>query len=135
MHLGTTENKAEHKMKQTLTIHFAEPRKSSSSCAGLKRRHTASLVFFNSLNAELNPIYDLIILLGDLTFMGTCIVSLSNKMQLYTVYLYLQTAVHVEQFPDINKLCNVATCWIYIGILLGAHPVLHISRIKVNDAL
>ena len=23
---------------------------------------------------------------------------------------------HVEQFPDINKLCNVASCWIYIGI-------------------
>jgi len=25
---------------------------------------------------------------------------------------------HVEQFPDINKLCNVASCWIYIGIYL-----------------
>jgi hypothetical protein len=21
---------------------------------------------------------------------------------------------HAEQFPDINKLCNVASCWIYI---------------------
>jgi hypothetical protein len=40
---------------------------------------------------------------------------------------------HVEQFPDINKLCNVASCWIYIEILLGAHPFLHISRIRVND--
>ena len=39
---------------------------------------------------------------------------------------------HVEQFPDINKLCNVASCWIYIGILLGAHPILHISRIRVK---
>jgi len=41
---------------------------------------------------------------------------------------------HVEQFPDINKLCNVASSWIYdyIGILLGAHPVLHVSRIRVN---
>jgi hypothetical protein len=41
---------------------------------------------------------------------------------------------HVEQFPDINKLCNVASCWIYeyIGILLGAHPFLHINRLKVN---
>jgi len=39
---------------------------------------------------------------------------------------------HVEQFPDTNKLCNVASCWIYIGILLGAHPILHISRIRVN---
>jgi hypothetical protein len=25
---------------------------------------------------------------------------------------------HVEQFPDKNKLCNVASCWIYIGIYL-----------------
>jgi hypothetical protein len=41
---------------------------------------------------------------------------------------------HIEQFPDINKLCNVASCWIYeyIGMLLGAHPILHISRIRVN---
>jgi hypothetical protein len=39
---------------------------------------------------------------------------------------------HVEQFLDINKLCNVASCWIYIGILLGAHPILHISRISVK---
>jgi len=23
---------------------------------------------------------------------------------------------HVEQFPGLNKLCKVATCWIYIGI-------------------
>jgi len=23
---------------------------------------------------------------------------------------------HVEQFPDINKLCNITSCWIYIGI-------------------
>jgi hypothetical protein len=40
---------------------------------------------------------------------------------------------HVEQFTDINKLCKVASCWIYIGILLGAHPILHISRIKVKE--
>jgi hypothetical protein len=39
---------------------------------------------------------------------------------------------HVEQFPDINKLCNVASCRIYIGILLGAHPILHTSRIRVK---
>ena len=23
---------------------------------------------------------------------------------------------HVEQFPGINKLCKVTSCWIYIGI-------------------
>ena len=25
---------------------------------------------------------------------------------------------HVEQFPDINKLCNFASCWIYVEIYL-----------------
>jgi hypothetical protein len=41
---------------------------------------------------------------------------------------------HVVQFPDINKLCKDASCWIYeyIGIVLGARPILHISRIKVK---
>ena len=54
----------------------------------------------NPLNAELNPICHSLILLGDLTFMGPCIASIfqyiSNKMQRYTVYLYLETAVHVS---------------------------------------
>jgi hypothetical protein len=53
----------------------------------------------NPLNAELNPICHLLILLEDLTFMGPCIVSIfqyiSNKMQRYTVYLYLETALRV----------------------------------------
>jgi hypothetical protein len=40
---------------------------------------------------------------------------------------------HVEQFPDINKLCNVTSCWIYIEILLRAHLILHISRIRVKN--
>ena len=31
---------------------------------------------FNPLNAELNPICYLLVLLGDLTFMGPCIVSI-----------------------------------------------------------
>jgi len=25
---------------------------------------------------------------------------------------------HAEQFPEINKLCNVASCWLYIRIYL-----------------
>jgi hypothetical protein len=41
-------------------------------------------ISFNPLNAELNPICNLLVLLGDLTFMGPCIVSISqyisNKM-------------------------------------------------------
>jgi hypothetical protein len=28
--------------------------------------------------------------------MGTCVVSISNKMQSYTVYLYLETTLHVS---------------------------------------
>jgi hypothetical protein len=51
---------------------------------------------FNSLNAELNTICHLLILLGGLTFMGLCFVSISNKTQCYTVYLYLETALHVS---------------------------------------
>jgi hypothetical protein len=57
-------------------------------------------IAINPLNAELNPICHLLILLGDLTFMGPCIVSIfqyiSNTMQRYTVYLYLETALHVS---------------------------------------
>jgi hypothetical protein len=56
--------------------------------------------YVNPLNAELNPICHLLILLEDLTFMGPCIISIfqyvSNKMQRYTVYLYLETALHVS---------------------------------------
>jgi len=64
-----------------------------------------SLVFFttqelNPLNVELNPICHSLILLGDLTFMGPCILSIFqsifNKMQHYTFYLYLETALHVS---------------------------------------
>jgi hypothetical protein len=57
-------------------------------------------LLFNPLNAELNPTCHLLALLGDLTFMGTCILSIFqyifNKMQRYTVYLYLETAVNVS---------------------------------------
>jgi hypothetical protein len=48
------------------------------------------------LNAELNLICRLLILLGDLTFMGKYIVSISNEMQRYTVYSYLETALYVS---------------------------------------
>jgi hypothetical protein len=61
---------------------------------------------FNPLNVELNPICHLLILLGDLTFMGLCILSIfqyiSNKMQRYTVYLYLETALHVSDGPSVH---------------------------------
>jgi hypothetical protein len=54
------------------------------------------MCLFNPLKAELIPICHLLILLGNLTFMGPSIVSISNKMQRYTVYLYLETALHVS---------------------------------------
>jgi hypothetical protein len=54
----------------------------------------------NPLNAELNSICHLLVLLGNLTYMGPCIVNIfqyiSIKMQRYTVYLYLETALHVS---------------------------------------
>jgi hypothetical protein len=57
-------------------------------------------LWLNPLNAELNPICHLLVLLGDLTFMAPCIISIfqniSNKKQCYTVYLYLETALHVS---------------------------------------
>jgi hypothetical protein len=57
-------------------------------------------IYINPLNAKLNPICHSLILLGDLTFMGPCVVSIfqytSNKMQRYTVYLYLETALYVS---------------------------------------
>jgi hypothetical protein len=55
-----------------------------------------NLTLVNPLNAELNSICHLLILLGDLAFMGSCIVSISNKMQRHTVYLYPETVLHVS---------------------------------------
>jgi hypothetical protein len=54
----------------------------------------STFFFFNSCQSY--PIKTFIV---DLKFMGPCIVSMfqyiSNKMQRYTVYLYLKTALHV----------------------------------------
>ena len=113
--------------------------------------------------------------------MGPCILSIfqyiSNKMQCYAVYLYLETALWVsggnsthhqeriqlyvqylafvtplllsaaivEKLELVSVCCGwrtpptahsnrfqLASYWIYNGILLGAHYILHISRIRVN---
>jgi hypothetical protein len=54
----------------------------------------------NPLTAKLNPICHFLVILADLTFMSPCIIIIfqyiSNKMQSYTVYLYLETALHVS---------------------------------------
>ena len=67
---------------------------------------------FNPLNAELNPICHLLVLLGDLTFMGQCIVSIfqyiSNKMQRYTVYAWkLLYMFRVEVPPETCRALSV----------------------------
>jgi hypothetical protein len=54
------------------------------------------VMYVSPLNAELNSICHLLILLGDLTFIGKCIVSISNKMKSHTFHLYLETALHVS---------------------------------------
>jgi hypothetical protein len=45
------------------------------------------------------------------------------------------TGLSVLWVAYVNKLCDVASCWIYeyTGILLEARPILHISKIKVNQ--
>jgi hypothetical protein len=79
----------------------------------------------NPLNAELNPICHLLILLGDLTFMGTCIVSIfqyiSNKMQRYTVYLYLETVLHVSGGTSTHRQERIH---LYLQHLLFVTPLL-----------
>ena len=58
---------------------------------------------FNPLNAKLNPICRMLILLGDLTFMGTRIVSIlqyiSNKMQRYTIYVGFEPTISARERP------------------------------------
>ena len=80
---------------------------------------------FNPLNAELNPICHSLILLGDLNFMGPCIVSIfqyiSNKMQRYTVYLYLETAVHVSGGTSTH---NQERIQLYLQHLVFVTPLL-----------
>jgi hypothetical protein len=70
-----------------------------STCFKQLCSHPQEDNWINPLNTELNPICHLLVLSRDLTFMDPCIVSIfryiSNKMQRYTVYLYLETALHV----------------------------------------
>ena len=66
----------------------------------------------NPLNTELNPICHLLVLLGELTFLGTCIVSIfqyiSNKMQRYTVYAWkLLYMFRVEVPPETCRALSV----------------------------
>jgi len=94
---------------------------------GVLHRNTQQLlkVNFNPLKAELNPICHLLVLLGDLTFMGPCIVSIfqyiSNKMQCYTFYLYLETALHVSSGTSTNHQERIQ---LYLQHLVFVTPLL-----------
>ena len=88
---------------------------------------------FNPFNAELNPICHLLVLLGDLTFMGPCIVSIfqyiSNKMQRYTVYVYLETALHISGGTSTHHQERIQ---LYLQHLLLVTPLL-LSAAFVED--
>ena len=72
----------------------------------------ALFLYINPLNAELNPICHLLVLLGNLTFMGPCLVSIfqytciSKKMQRYSLF--------------ISGICSTCFGW-YIHPSSGAH--------------
>jgi hypothetical protein len=87
----------------------------------------------NPLNAELNPICHLLILLGDLTFMGPCILSIfqyiSNKIQRYTIYLYLETALHVSGDTSTNHQERMQ---LYLQHLIFVTPLLLSAAISWN---
>jgi hypothetical protein len=69
----------------------------------------------------------LLVLLGNLTFMGPCIVSIfqytriSNKMQRYTVYLYLKTALHVSDGTSSHHRERIQ---LYLQHLVSVTPLL-----------
>jgi hypothetical protein len=90
-------------------------------------------ICINPLNAESNPICHLLVLVGDLTFMGPCIVSIfqytciSNKMQLYTIYLYLETALHVL---GENSTHHQKRIQLYLQHLVFVTPLLLFCRYR-----
>jgi hypothetical protein len=84
-------------------------------------------VYINPLNAELNPICHLLILLGDLNFMGPCIVSISNKTQCHTVYLYLETALQVSGGTSTHHQERIQ---LYLQHLVFVTPLLLSATVK-----
>jgi hypothetical protein len=58
--------------------------------------------------------------------MGTCIVSIPNKMQRYTVYLYLETALHISGG---NSTHHQESIQLYLQHLVFVTPLLLSSAI------
>jgi hypothetical protein len=54
-------------------------------------------------------------------FMGPCIVSISNNMQRHTIYLYLETALHVSDGTSTNHLERIQ---LYLQHLVFVTPLL-----------
>jgi hypothetical protein len=79
----------------------------------------------NPLNDELNSICHSLELLGVLKFMGPCIVSIfqyiSKKMQSYTVYLHLETALNVSGDTSTNHQERIQ---LYLQHMLFFTPLL-----------
>jgi hypothetical protein len=99
--------------------------------------NTNVVLVFNPLNNELNPFCHLLILLGDLTFLGTCIVSLfqyiSNKMQRYTgFFLYLETALHVSGGTSTHHQQRIQ---LYLQHLVFFTPLLLSAAICLRSVL
>jgi hypothetical protein len=88
-------------------------------------KHDWQKPMINPLNAQLNPICHLLVLLGNLTFMGPCIENIfqyiSNKMQRYAVYLYLKTAVHVSGGTSTHHQVRIQ---LYLQHLVFVTPLL-----------
>jgi hypothetical protein len=111
----------------TLSIQSLGGARSQSCGTGVADR------MLNPLNAELNPICHLLVLLRDLKCMGPCIVSIfqyiSNKMQRYTVYLYLETALHVSGCTSTHHQERIQ---LYIQHLVFVTPLLLSAAISWN---
>jgi hypothetical protein len=61
--------------------------------------------------------------------MGKCIVSISNKIQRYTVYLYLETALHVSGGTSTHHQERIQ---LYLQHLVFVRPLLLSAAISWN---
>jgi len=106
--------------------------KTSVSILGLgKNRNSASKFQFISKKMQRYTVY--LYLETDLHVSGGTTTHHQERIQLYLQHLVFVTIIrccryscmrswwwvvvtpkHVKQFPDINKLFNVASCWIYV---------------------
>jgi hypothetical protein len=82
---------------------------------------TKLAIDINPSNAELNSVCHLLVLLGDLTFIVSIFQYISNKMQRFTVYLYLETALHVSGGTSTH---NQERIQLYLQYLVFVTPLL-----------